>query len=301
MKIESLFQIKIIEGDNVYLLLNEADKVANGLISSKYSDYIIHNNLIDRDVVLQDNFNRVVEKEPEVANNAHLIEITKIDELRCRLNIHMSLLPLIVSMNKNLYERLAESEGCSLNEYANKHLLQERINDDVNEMIKKESCSYNEEIKLYKKNMKVVKEYGLSIQCLTYIKDGTLYFDSFIVGKGIFYLIPNEELEYWDISKTNNGLKITDGYGEEIIFEGSIDQRDYKQFNVLDNLVHVVSTKKPEHDSVDTISYYDGGVSVILDSEVVFRLLNPIMFSDIIFFDGIVDISHHKIVSGLDK
>lgn len=137
MKIESLFQIKIIEGDNVYLLLNEADKVANGLISSKYSDYIIHNNLIDRDVVLQDNFNRVVEKEPEVANNAHLIEITKIDELRCRLNIHMSLLPLIVSMNKNLYERLAESEGCSLNEYANKHLLQERINDDVNEMIKK--------------------------------------------------------------------------------------------------------------------------------------------------------------------
>lgn len=67
--------------------------------------------------------------------------------------------------------------------------------------------------------MKVVKEYGLSIQCLTYIKDGTLYFDSFIVGKGIFYLIPNEELEYWDISKTNNGLKITDGYGEEIIFE----------------------------------------------------------------------------------
>ena len=70
---------------------------------------------------------------------------------------------------------------------------------------------------------------------------------------------------------------------------------------MIDNLIYVITSKQIKSDQTTFLDYSEDGINALIDTEVAFRLLNPLMFKDIIFFDGIVDLSSDQFVSGVEQ
>lgn len=302
MGFDTLFKIKIFLNNEVYLLLDDVDKLFDGIISKKYPWLIFYDLNLGKRLVSQQDFNHVLTLEPKTTKRAYIMEVTRVDDLRCRVKNVVHLTPMIVAFGIDMYKQLAAQNGCStVDEYVNNYLIKEKIAEEYKKIITKSKECYVEDVKNYKKGLKKINEtlksHNLALQCFSYFEEGELRFESFIVGVGVFYQVYTDTLDYYEIEEKENELIIFDDETDNKIIR-SQDNRDYRNHNAISNILYVLTTKTAKKESEDDVLFTGGGIDFCISDTLALYLLNPRMFIDVVVFNGIVDIKTFTVIAG---
>lgn len=305
-KIE-LFKTRIFYENKTYLLASDAAK-ALGYESTesfidKNSELIVSMDQIPK-LISETDFNWLLSNDAVSLEKLKHLEITKIDTLRMKTETHKSMYPLKVMFASEMFKRKALYAGLStVEEYIEKVDYPSEICGMIKEMQKEEDVinAYKEQIlrlddsKLI--DIKLLDNLGLEIQNYTRIKEGRAYLESFIVGKGIFYMIYLDgDEDYTNLTVVNGELYLSEyDFTKDKFVQCKIGKdpsgRDYREFGVIENILYVLMNKRIDDAGVDLLECSETGVKMYISQSEAIKLFDPNMYRDLLLVDGIVDFS----------
>ena len=305
-KIE-LFKTRIFYENKTYLLVSDA-AMALGYKSTadfvgKYSELIVSIEQMPK-LISETDFNRLLSNDEVSMENLKHFEITKIDTLRMKTETHKNLYPLKVMFASEMFKSKALSAGLStIEEYIEKVDYPSEICEMIKEMQKEKDVirAYKEQILRLKDSklidFRLLDKLGLEIQNYTRIKEGRAYLESFIVGKGIFYMIYLEgDGDYTNLMVDNGELFLSEyDFTEDRFVQRKIgrdsSERDYRKFGVIENIIYVLMNKRIDDAGVDLLECSEAGVKMYISQSEVIKLINPNLYRELLLMEGIVDFS----------
>lgn len=312
MRKVNLFREKIIKDNEVYLLAEDVS-VALGYetleeFAEKYSDIIIKERSTISDMILESDFNHLLLLNVEVLKKLGHIEITKVETLRSRTEVIKSFYPLKYMLEGELVKYKAFNAGfSSVDEYIETVELPKDIEEEKNRLLKENVfiASTKDTNKKIQKlvDFEVLEKYGLCIQQYTHIKEGSIYIENFLVGKGIFFALYDSDYAF-DLLRIQDKNLVIPTYNNDDEFEDcnygyDTDMRDYREHTTLENILHIITHKKIEDAGVDLMRCEVPGINFYISQTEVIKLLNPNMYRDIILINGSTDFDYSKIISGV--
>ena len=294
------FKNRIIVENTVYLL---AEDVANALgfvdldaFIKEHSDIVKRRNKSLPEIVLESDFNNLLLMNEAALHRLGHIEITKVDTLRSRTEAIKRFYPLKYMIEGEILKYKALNTGYkSVEEYLERVELPKEIDEIKQKIVSKTDLLHsirksNEKIKELV-DINVLKQYDLSIQQYTRIKEGIPYLENFIVGKGIFFALYDSDYAFSLLKVIDGNLVIPTYYnGDEFVdtnFGHDTDMRDYREYSTLENILYIITHKKVEDVGVELLYCESPGISFYISQTEVVKLLNPNMYRDIILIDGI--------------
>ena len=305
-KIE-LFKTRIFYENKTYLLVSDA-AMALGYKSTadfvgKYSELIVSIEQIPK-LISETDFNWLLSNDAVSMEKLKHLEITQIDTLRLKTETHKSLYPLKVMFASEMFKRKALYAGLStVEEYIEKVDYPSEICEMIKEMQKEKDVirAYKEQILRLKDSklidFRLLDKLGLEIQNYTRIKEGRAYLESFIVGKGIFYMIYLEgDGDYTNLMVDNGELFLSEyDFTEDRFVQRKIgrdsSERDYRKFGVIENIIYVLMNKRIDDAGVDLLECSEAGVKMYISQSEVIKLFNPNLYRELLLMEGIVDFS----------
>lgn len=305
-KIE-LFKTRIFYENKTYLLVSDA-ATALGYKSTadfvgKYSELIVSIEQMPK-LISETDFNWLLSNDAVSMEKLKHLEITQIDTLRLKTETHKSLYPLKVMFASEMFKRKALYAGLStVEEYIEKVDYPSEICEMVKEMQKEKDVirAYKEQILRLKDSklidFRLLDKLGLEIQNYTRIKEGRAYLESFIVGKGIFYMIYLEGGgDYTNLMVDNGELFLSEyDFTEDRFVQRKIgrdsSERDYRKFGVIENIIYVLMNKRIDDAGVDLLECSEAGVKMYISQSKVIKLFNPNLYRELLLMEGIVDFS----------
>lgn len=305
-KIE-LFKTRIFYENKTYLLVSDA-AMALGYKSTadfvgKYSELIVSIEQMPK-LISETDFNWLLSNDAVSMEKLKHLEITQIDTLRLKTETHKSLYPLKVMFASEMFKRKALYAGLStVEEYIEKVDYPSEICEMVKEMQKEKDVirAYKEQILRLKDSklidFRLLDKLGLEIQNYTRIKEGRAYLESFIVGKGIFYMIYLEgDGDYTNLMVDNGELFLSEyDFTEDRFVQRKIgrdsSERDYRKFGVIENIIYVLMNKRIDDAGVDLLECSEAGVKMYISQSEVIKLFNPNLYRELLLMEGIVDFS----------
>lgn len=302
-----LFKTRIFYEDKTYLLISDAAK-ALGYESAddfmeKFSDLIVSMEQMPK-LISERDFNWLLSNDAVALEKLKHLEITKIDTLRLKTENHKKLYPLKVMFASEMFKSKALSAGLStIEEYIEKVDYPSEICEMIKEMQQQKDVihAYKEQV-LRLKDSKLIDyqlldKLGLEIQSYTRIKEGRAYLESFIVGKGIFYMIYlGGDEDYTNLTVVDGELFLSEyDFTEDEFVQCKIGRdpsgRDYREYGVIENILYVLMNKRIDDAGVDLLECSDAGVKMYISQNEVIKLFNPNMYRELLLVDGIVDFS----------
>lgn len=305
-KIE-LFKTRIFYENKTYLLVSDA-AMALGYKSTadfvgKYSELIVSIEQMPK-LISETDFNWLLSNDAVSMEKLKHLEITQIDTLRLKTETHKSLYPLKVMFASEMFKRKALYAGLStVEEYIEKVDYPSKICEMIKEMQKEKDVirAYKEQILRLKDSklidFRLLDKLGLEIQNYTRIKEGRAYLESFIVGKGIFYMIYLEgDGDYTNLMVDNGELFLSEyDFTEDRFVQRKIgrdsSERDYRKFGVIENIIYVLMNKRIDDAGVDLLECSEAGVKMYISQSEVIKLFNPNLYRELLLMEGIVDFS----------
>ena len=305
-KIE-LFETRIFYENKTYLLVSDA-AMALGYKSTadfvgKYSELIVSIEQMPK-LISETDFNWLLSNDAVSMEKLKHLEITQIDTLRLKTETHKSLYPLKVMFASEMFKRKALYAGLStVEEYIEKVDYPSEICEMIKEMQKEKDVirAYKEQILRLKDSklidFRLLDKLGLEIQNYTRIKEGRAYLESFIVGKGIFYMIYLEgDGDYTNLMVDNGELFLSEyDFTEDRFVQRKIgrdsSERDYRKFGVIENIIYVLMNKRIDDAGVDLLECSEAGVKMYISQSEVIKLFNPNLYRELLLMEGIVDFS----------
>lgn len=305
-KIE-LFKTRIFYENKTYLLVSDA-AMALGYKSTadfvgKYSELIVSIEQMPK-LISETDFNWLLSNDAVSMEKLKHLEITQIDTLRLKTETHKSLYPLKVMFASEMFKRKALYAGLStVEEYIEKVDYPSEICEMIKEMQKEKDVirAYKEQILRLKDSklidFRLLDKLGLEIQNYTRIKEGRAYLESFIVGKGIFYMIYLEgDGDYTNLMVDNGELFLSEyDFTEDRFVQRKIvrdsSERDYRKFGVIENIIYVLMNKRIDDAGVDLLECSEAGVKMYISQSEVIKLFNPNLYRELLLMEGIVDFS----------
>ena len=305
-KIE-LFKTRIFYENKTYLLVSDA-AMALGYKSTadfvgKYSELIVSIEQMPK-LISETDFNWLLSNDAVSMEKLKHLEITQIDTLRLKTETHKSLYPLKVMFASEMFKRKALYAGlATVEEYIEKVDYPSEICEMIKEMQKEKDVirAYKEQILRLKDSklidFRLLDKLGLEIQNYTRIKEGRAYLESFIVGKGIFYMIYLEgDGDYTNLMVDNGELFLSEyDFTEDRFVQRKIgrdsQERDYRKFGVIENIIYVLMNKRIDDAGVDLLECSEAGVKMYISQSEVIKLFNPNLYRELLLMEGIVDFS----------
>lgn len=300
-----VFKTRIFQNNKVYLLARD---VAQALGYEKLEDFMNDNTkyveLLDSmpPLITEYDFNVLLLQKKEAFEKLQHFEITRVETLRAKTEIQKGLYPIKKMIAHNMFEEKAKELGMSsVNEYIEKVDYPNEVRRAMDELITKRDV-LREYSKMCSKllepeylDKQVLEKYGLAIQSYTRIQNGSIYLESFIVGKGIFYMLSLGGDEFYTgLSMVNGELYIPEyDYQSEGISMSKIGidptGREYREHGVFENIRFILEEKDIQDAGVDLLECSQAGVKLYISSGEAFKLLNPNMYREVILLEGIID------------
>ena len=322
-KKEIKFATKVFHENKVYLTLSDVTKALNYATKQSFID--VHSDMITKikgigDCILETDYNSLLVKDKNALSKQGQIEVTKVDILRNKINMIISMYPLKFAFGKNYFDLMAKKHGCiSVEEYILKYDLPEeeqKCLKEIREHRENNTC-YKEEVSaLYDESrldIEKLRKYGLDVQVMTQItSNGHMNLIPYIVGKGVFIKFSSYDYHEWDkISMDENGNVFVPYFnyddhpeeGEKIINLSNTDiDRDFRKYSVTENMAWCV-----ENLDVEALEDYEyevfGCHSDVIDFEIGIELLVKMIHpdaSDTVFVDGIVEFEEEVYITNFD-
>ena len=305
-KIE-LFKTRIFYKDKTYLLISDVAKAlgygSTADFMGKYSELIVSMEQMPK-LISETDFNWLLSNDAVSLEKLKHLEITKIDTLRLKTENHKSLYPVKVMFASEMFRSKALSAGLStIEEYIEKVDYPSEICEMIKEIQKEKDVirTYKEQILRLEDSkildFQLLNKLGLEIQNYTRIKEGRAYLESFIVGKGIFYMIYlGGDEDYTNLAVVNGELFISEyDFTEDEFVQCNIGKdpsgRDYREYGVIENILYVLMNKKIDDAGVDLLECSEAGVKVYISQSEALKLLNSNMYRELLLVEGIVDFS----------
>ena len=304
------FKNRIIIENTVYLL---AVDVANALGFSDLDAFIKeHSDIVERsnkalpEIVLESDFNNLLLMNEAALQRLGHIEITKVDTLRSHTETIKNFYPLKYMIEGEILKHKALSTGYkSVEEYIENVEFPKDIDEAKQNVVSKadllHSLSKNNEKIEELVDIDVLKQYALSIQQYTHIKEGIPYLENFIAGKGIFFALYDSDYAF-DLLKVIDSDLIIPTYdnGDELVdanFGHDADMRDYREYSALENILYIITHKKVEDVGVDLLYCESPGINFYISQTEVVKLLNPNMYREIILIDGTAHFDYSSFIT----
>lgn len=322
-KKEIKFTTKIFHDNKVYLTLSDVTKALNYKTKQSFID--LHSDMIIKikgigDCILETDYNSLLVKDDEALSNQGLIEITKIETLRSKIDMVTGIYPLKFAFGKGYFDLMAKRHGCmSVEEYILKYDLPQEEQKCLKEIQehRENNTYYKEEIAaLYNKSkldIDKLRQCGLDMQVMTQItSDGHMKLISYIVGVGVFIEFSSYDYHEWENINIDGKGDILVPYfnyddhpedGEQIINLSNVStERDFRNFGIVENLAWCIENLKVdslEDYEYDVFHYYSDTVDFEVGIELLVKMINP-ESSDTIFVDGIVEFEEEIYITDFD-
>lgn len=304
------FTTKIFHENKVYLKVSDVAKALNYPTKQSFVDS--HKDIITRirgtgDCVLETDYNGLLAMDNEALMKQGYLEITKIDTLRSKIDMIMSMYPLKLAFGKGYFEMMSRSHGCmSIEEYILKYDLPEekkkclkeiREHRDSNTFYKEEVNALHDKSRL---DIDKLRQYGFDIQVMTQItSDGSMNLISYIVGHGVFLEFNSCDYHEWNRMSIDDKGNLSVPYfnfdypeeGERIInlSDGEID-RDFRKYGMIENIVWCIKSLKVntlEDYEYDVFHFHSDMIDFEVNAELLVKMIRPDV-SNTIYVDGIV-------------
>lgn len=305
------FTTKIFHDKKVYLRVSDVAKALNFPTKQAFVD--THKDIITRirgtgDCVLETDYNSLLAMNDDALLKQGYLEITKVDTLRNKVDMVMSMYPLKLAFGKGYFEMMTRSHGCmSVEEYILKYDLPEEKKKCLKEIQEHRDSNtfYKEEVNTLhdKSRLDIDKliQCGLDIQVMTQItSDGHMDLISYIVGDGVFLKFSSCDYHEWDRVSIDDKGNISVPYfnfdypeeGERIInlFDGDVD-RDFRKYGMTENIVWCIEKLKVgtlEDYEYDVFHYRSDTIDFEIGIELLVKMIKPDS-SNTVYVDGIVD------------
>lgn len=301
----NLFKTRVFYENKTYLLVSDVAK-ALGYESTtdfmgKHPELIVSMEQMPK-LISETDFNWLLSNDAVSLEKLKHLEVTKIDTLRFKTETHKNLYPLKVLFASEMFKRKALNAGLSTaEEYIEKVDYPSEICGMIKEIQKQEDAirEYKEQILRLKDSRfidyQLLDKLGLEIQNYTRIKEGKIYLESFIVGKGIFYMIYLEgDEDYTNMTIVNGELFVPEyDFTKDEFVQCNIGKdpsgRDYREYGVIENILYVLMNKKIDDAGVDLLECSEVGVKMYISQSEAIKLFNPNMYRDLLLVDEIVD------------
>lgn len=302
-----LFKTRIFYKDNTYLLVSDVAK-ALGYESTKefidkYSELIASIEQMPK-LISETDFNWLLCNDATSFEKLEHLEITQIDTLRLKTENHKSLYPVKAMFASEMFRSKALSAGLStIEEYIEKVDYPSEIRRMIKEMKREKDVfnAYKEQVSKLQDSqfidIQLLKELGLELQSYTRIKEGRMHLETFIVGKGIFYMIYLDgDEDYTNLTVVNGELFLSEyDFAKDEFVQCKIGKdpsgRDYREYGVIENILYVLMNKKIDDAGVDLLECSEPGVKMFISQSEAIKLLNPNMYRELLLVEGIVDFS----------
>ena len=299
-----LLQTRVFNDNHVYLLASDVAELLGYEIEEFLDIYenIVHDIEDMPPLVLETDFNSILIENEELYDRLQHIEITRVDTLRFETEIQKDVYPLKLMFAKDLFEINAKKAGLSsVQEYIKgidypKEISKafERLKGNINarEHYQKEYDESNNPDIL---NAMLLKEWGLELQEYTCIRNDSPSYDSYIVGDGIFYQVMADVDEYYTKLRVEHGNIIIPEFDEKkgclVECNHGCDStgRDYRNYDVIENIIYILLCKNIKSGGVDLLECTDPGINLYISEQEAFRLLNPNMFRNNLIFGSKID------------
>lgn len=301
----NLFKTRVFYEDKTYLLVSDVAKALGYESTSdfidKYSELIVVVEQMPK-LISETDFNWLLSNDAVSLEKLKHLEVTKINTLRFKTETYKNLYPLKVLFASEMFKRKALNAGFStVEEYIEKVDYPSEICGMIKEIQKQEDAirEYKEQILRLKDSRfidyQLLDKLGLEIQNYTRIKEGKIYLESFIVGKGIFYMIYLEgDEDYTNMTIVNGELFVSEyDFTKDEFVQCNIGKdpsgRDYREYGVIENILYVLMNKKIDDAGVDLLECSEVGVKMYISQSEAIKLFNPNMYRDLLLVDEIVD------------
>lgn len=308
------FNTKIYHDGKIYLKATDVAKAldydSKKLFMQDNGDFIVKIKGVG-DCIREIDYNTLLEQDISAFEKQGHIEVTRIETLTHKIDLTLKTLPLMTVLARNYFEKMSQINNCSIEEFAINHELPKKSKESLHELIQK-----NDNNTFYKQTVKFLrdefgndqlKKFDLDIQYLTSIQpDGRLMIDAYILGKGVFCYVNEDTNEAWEaIEYDENGNLILQFYDtEEIINLSNVEvERDFRQFNVLDNLMWCVENLNIdalEDYEYAVISYYKDTIKFDIGIELLAKIIRPDRVATI-FIDNIVDVVEETYITDVEE
>ena len=200
----SLFRTRIVIEDKVYLLAKDVWKALGcksiEQLQGEYPEIVKHIKELPA-LVLESDFNTILTSDIEAMKKLKHIEITRVETLRNNTEAIKSIYPLKFMVAGKMFENDARKAGYqSVNEYIEDVDYVKEIKNEKEKLISKrdliDSISQSR-VKLFELiDADVLGKNNLQIQQYIHINNGTPYLESFIVGRGIFFSVYDDDYAF---------------------------------------------------------------------------------------------------------
>ena len=305
------FDTKIFYKNKVYLPVDDARKALglktqNDFIQSY--GYMVTKIKGAGNCISETDYNDLLSRNKDALSKQEYLEITKVDTLRSKINMTISMYPLKFIFGKDYFEAMARQYGCtSAEDYIYKYDLPQEKKKCLEEIshLEEENTGYRKDVQLLKDKSKIdiskLKQCGLEIRHITTIEcTGRMKLRSYIVGVGVFHEFSEFDYQEWDrISVNENGNIILPYYNYDspdseerlIDLSESIVDRDFRNYSIVENIIWCIENLK-----VVALEDYEYGVFSLDDDTIKFdvpadlmaKIIRPDSISTF-FVDGIVE------------
>lgn len=305
------FTTKIFHDNKVYLRVSDVAKALNFPTKQAFAD--AHKDIITRirgtgDCVLETDYNSLLAMNDDALLKQGYLEITKVDTLRSKIDMVMSMYPLKLAFGKEYFDLMAKKHGCmSIEEYILKYDLPEEKQKCLKEIQehRDNNTFYKEEVSAIHNKSRLdidkLRQCGLDIRVMTQItSDGHMNLVSYIVGVGVFIEFSSYDYHEWEnigIDEKGDILVPYFNYddhpeeGEQIINLSNADiDRDFRKYSIVENLawcienLEVESLEDYEH---EVFGYHSDTVDFELNIELLVKMVKTDS-SNTVYVDGIV-------------
>lgn len=304
------FTTKIFHDKKVYLRVSDVAKALNYPTKQSFVD--AHKDIITRirgtgDCVLETDYNSLLAMDSDSLLKQGYLEITKVDTLRSKIDMVMSMYHLKLAFGKGYFEMMTRSYGCmSVEEYILKYDLPEEKKKCLKEIQEHRDSNtfYKEEVNILHDKSKLdidkLKQCGLDIQVMTQItSDGHMDLISYIAGDGVFLKFSSYDYHEWDRISIDDKGNISVPYfnfdypeeGEQTInlSDGDVD-RDFRKYGMIENIVWCIENLKVESledYEYEVFNFHSDTVDFEVSAELLVKMIRPDV-SDTVYVDGIV-------------
>ena len=306
------FNTKIINDNKVYLKVSD---VAKALEYSKQQDFINeHPSLVEKisgiQCIRETDYNNLLSENEDALKAQGQIEVTKIETLRSKVDSVMSMQGLKMLLARDFLQMMAARTGCSsVEEYILVHEIPQEKRKELQELMQdgKSNSNYLNMVEyLHDKerfDIGKLRSYGLDVQYLVSIDCcGKVDIDAFVVGHGVFCHVSDfGDYAAWNDMYTDDNGDVILPYcdydsknpDEELINLSNPDvDYDFRQYNVVDNLIWCIQNLKVEaleDYEFSVFNYFDRIINFDMSIELLAKIIKPDAVSTI-YTDKLIDL-----------
>lgn len=292
------FNTKIINDNKVYLKVSD---VAKALEYSKQQDFINeHPSLVEKisgiQCIRETDYNNLLSENEDALKAQGQIEFTKIETLRSKVDSVMSMQGLKMLLARDFLQMMAARTGCSsIEEYVLVHEIPQEKRKELQEIMQdgKSNSNYLNMVEyLHDKerfDIGKLRSYGLDVQYLVSIDCcGRVDVDAFVVGHGVFCHVSDfGDYAMWNDMYTDDNGDVILPYcdydsknpDEELINLSNPDvDYDFRQYNVVDNMIWCIQNLKVEaleDYEFSVFNYFDRIINFDMSIELLAKIIKP--------------------------